>query len=163
MIVVSDTSPIVNLAAVGLLDLLPALFGRILVPPSVYQEIVVQGAGLPGSHEIQHAQWVEVLACSDQQLLDDIKAEKDIHAGEAEAICLAIELQADALLLDDAAGRALARAHHLAFIGVLGILLKAKQKGLVPRVSPIMVRLQSEVGFYIHDRLFREVLSLAGE
>jgi len=163
MIVVSDTSPIINLAFIGHLELIPALFGRVIIPSAVFHEIVVQGAGLPGSSEIQNANWVEVRPCSDLTLLSAIRNEKDIHLGEAEAICLAIELSADAILLDEAAGRELARAHHLSFIGILGILLKAKQKGLIPAVKPLMERLQLEAGFFIQVRLFQEVLTLAGE
>ena len=163
MIVVSDTSPIINLAVIGQLRLIPLLFERVVIPPAVYREVVVQGAGLPGSEEIKNADWVIVRACSDLQLLDLIIAEKDIHIGEAEAICLAVELKADAILLDEAVGRNLARAHHLSFIGILGILLKAKEKGFILEVKPLLLRLQSEAGFYIHKALIQTVLTLAGE
>lgn len=163
MIVVSDTSPIINLAAIGQLELIPALFHQVVIPPAVFHEIVVQGVGLSGSKELQHANWIEVRACSDLQLLVSIKAQKDIHLGEAEALCLALELRADAILLDDAAGRDLARSYHLSFIGVLGVLLKAKNLGLVPVVRPLMDQLQVEADFFIHKNLFSEVLRLAGE
>ena len=163
MIVVSDTSPLINLAAIGHLELVPTLFQQVTIPPAVFHEIVVQGAGLPGSMEIQNADWIMVHPCSDLDLLADIRAEKDIHLGEAEAICLALELGADAILLDEAAGRELARTYHLSFIGILGILLKAKQRGLVPHVKPLMEALQSKASFFIHARLFQEVLTLAGE
>jgi len=163
MIVVSDTSPIINLAAIGQLELIPALFHQVVIPPAVFHEIVVQGAGLPGSTEIQQASWIEVQACSDLQLLASIKAQKDIHPGEAEALCLALELHAEAILLDDAAGRDLARSYRLPFIGVLGILLKAKNLGHISAVRPLMDQLQAEADFYIHKNLFLEVLRLAGE
>jgi len=113
--------------------------------------------------EIQHANWIEVRACSDMALLASIRAEKDIHLGEAEALCLALELHADAILLDDAAGRDLARSYRLSFIGVLGILLKAKNLGIIPAVRPLMDQLQAEADFFIHKELFLEVLRLAGE
>lgn len=163
MIVVSDSSPIINLAAISHLDLLPQLFGQVIIPPAVFHEIVVSGAGLPGAKEVQSADWIQVQPCADLKLLEIIAATKDIHLGEAEAICLAIELRADAVLLDEAIGRNLARAHHLSFIGILGILLKAKHKGLIKEVKSLMIRLQSEAGFYIHQILFQELLILAGE
>jgi uncharacterized protein len=96
-------------------------------------------------------------------LLSAIRTEKDIHLGEAEAICLAIELGADAVLLDEAIGRNLARAYHLPYIGILGILLKSKQKGLIVNVKPLLEQLQSDAGFFIHKSLLQEVLALAGE
>lgn len=163
MIVVSDTSPIINLAAIGHLELIPQLFHEVIIPPAVFNEIVIQGAGLPGSFEIQTANWVTVRPCSDLISLAEIQAEKDIHIGEAEAICLALELGADAILLDDAVGRTVARNHSLPFIGILGILLKSKQQGLIPKVLPLMNSLITEAGFFIHPRLFQEVLTLAEE
>lgn len=163
MIVVSDTSPLINLAAIGKLELVPTLFTRVIIPPAVFHEIVDLGAGQPGSTEIQNADWIVIRPCSDLNLLSRIKSEKDINIGEAEAICLAIELDAEAILLDEAAGRKLARSYHLSFIGLLGILLKSKQKGLIPEVKPLILRLKDEAGFYISQSLFQEVLSLAGE
>jgi len=163
MIVVSDTSPIINLAAINQLELVPALFHQVVIPPAVFHEIVVQGAGLPGSTEIQQANWIDVQACSDFQLLASIKAQKDIHLGKAEALCRALELHADAILLDDAAGRDLARYYQLPFIGVLGILLKAKTLGHITAVGPLMDQLQEDANFFIHKHLYSEVLRLADE
>ena len=64
MLIVSDTSPIINLAAINHLYLLPDLFGQIIIPQMVYQEIVIDGAGEPGSDDIQTAQWVKIQNCT---------------------------------------------------------------------------------------------------
>ena len=60
MIVVSDTSPIINLAAIGELGLLPKLYNSIILPTAVFDEITITGAGLPSDAEIRNADWVEV-------------------------------------------------------------------------------------------------------
>ncbi len=98
MIVVSDTSPVINLAIIGKLDLLPRIFNRIIVPHAVFDEITVKGADMPGADEIREATWVEVLHCRDQKLFQALKHLVD--PGEAEAIVVALEIKADLLLLD---------------------------------------------------------------
>lgn len=60
MIIISDTSPIINLAIIGYLDLIPKLYNQIIIPKAVFDEIVLKGEGLPGSFEIKNAQWVSV-------------------------------------------------------------------------------------------------------
>jgi len=60
MIVVSDASPIINFAIIGCLDLLPRLFGKVILPQSVFDEVTILGAGMAGADEIRNAEWVEV-------------------------------------------------------------------------------------------------------
>ena len=87
MLIVSDTSPIINLAAINHLYLLPELFEQIIIPQMVYQEIVIDGAGEPGSDEIQTAHWVEIQRCTNQDIINILSSELD--PGKAEAIALA--------------------------------------------------------------------------
>ena len=161
MIVVSDTSPIVNLAVIGKLDILPALFGKIYIPKAVYEEIAVRGAGQPGASEIQHVSWVDVRHCADENLLQELLHELDL--GESESIVLAFELNTPILLMDEKDGRSVALRYHLKPIGILGILLEAKRSGLVPSVRECMDKLQSEAGFYIAASLYATIIELAGE
>lgn len=161
MIVVSDASPLMNLAAIDLLDILPPLFSSVLIPPTVYEEIVVIGAGKPGAAEVQSADWIQVQSCEDVSLVQRLQEELD--PGEAEAIALAYELNADVLLIDESAGRSIARSYHLSIVGLLGILLSAKEKGLIEHVKNPIERLENEAQFYISQSLKEEVLRMAGE
>lgn len=161
MIVVSDASPLMNLAAIDLLDILPHLFSSILVPPTVYEEIVVIGAGKPGADEVQSASWIQIRSCENDRLVQKLREQLD-H-GEAEAIALAYELHADILLIDESAGRSVARSYHLAIVGLLGILLSAKENGLIENIKNPIDRLESEAQFYISESLREEVLRMAGE
>jgi len=160
MIIVSDTSPIINLAAIGHLQLLPDLFAEVIIPKAVYHEITILGAGEPGAQEIMNASWVKVVATS-QVLLPKLFHELD--PGEAEAIALALDLHADYILMDEATGRNIALSYNLQPLGVLGILLRAKQKQLVSLVCPLMDRLQSEANFFIDRNLYQHIRTAANE
>ncbi|NEP44212.1 MAG: DUF3368 domain-containing protein, partial [Okeania sp. SIO2H7] len=106
MIVVSDTSPITNLAAVGLLELLHALYDRVIIPQAVYDEMASLGYQVPGTVEVQTFGWIESRAVSDRQRVEELQVDLDL--GEAEAIILALELDAGLLLLDERRGRRVA-------------------------------------------------------
>ncbi|MDQ7032543.1 MAG: DUF3368 domain-containing protein [Desulfonauticus sp.] len=130
MKVVSNTSPIINLAAIGKLEILEKLFGNIFIPEEVYHEICVKGKGQTGAREVEAFNWIhqQVLKKSDH-LVKALKLELD--AGEAEAIALTIEDGADLLLIDELRGRNTAEYYGLKFIGILGILVLAKNKKII--------------------------------
>ena len=83
--------------------------------------------------------------------------------GESEAIALALEVKAEALLIDEAAGRAAALQHGLRPVGALGVLLRAKHKGIIGPIAPLLNRLETELNFFISDPVRREVLHRANE
>jgi uncharacterized protein len=161
MIVVSDTSPIINLAVIGRLDILPALFGKIVVPLKVFEEITVQGADMPGADEVRKSSWVEVRKCSNTTFIQALQFQVD--AGEAEAIALALELGAALILIDERLGRQLAKAYHLPIMGLLGVLKIAKEKGLILQIKPLLDQLINIAGFRISKELYMEVLETEGE
>ncbi len=82
--------------------------------------------------------------------------------GESEALALALEVHADLILIDDKAARRLASSLHLPFLGVLGLLLKAKDAALIPAVRPRLDALR-KLPFHISPRLHEAVLRDAGE
>ena len=161
MIVVSNTSPIINLAAVGQLDLLRQLYGQIMIPQTVYIEIVGIGAGQPGADEVAASDWIQTRQVANRTAVTALQLELD--DGEAEAIALAVEASPDLLLLDEALGRAIASRFGLRFIGLLGCLVEAKKMGLVSAVQPIVDDLIEKAGFWIGRPLYERVLQAAGE
>ena len=102
MIVISDTSCIINLAQVGVLELLPKIFNEIVIPQAVYDEIVLKGSNRAGADEIKHAAWIKIKHHTNETLYTELRA--DLDEGEAEAITLAIELKADLLIIDEDKG-----------------------------------------------------------
>jgi hypothetical protein len=161
MRVVSNTSPLLNLAAIGQLNLLKELYGQVILPPAVYHEIVVAGAGQPGSSEVQRSDWLEVRPVSNQPLVTALQV--DVDVGEASAMVLALELKADLLLLDERKGRLVASRLGLKMTGVLGILIEAKRHGLISAVHPILEALIGQVSFRVSPQLYQEVLQIAKE
>lgn len=159
--VVSNTSPIINLAFAGLLDLLPKLYGDVAIPEAVWQEIVVRGEGQPGAAELQQAAWVHVRTANNRELVLALRQELD--AGEAEAIVVALESQADILLMDERLGRETAQHLGLRCVGLIGVLVEAKNKSLISLIQPHLALLRLEAGFRVSESLYRRVLTDANE
>lgn len=160
MIVVSDTSPINNLAAIGQLNLLQQLYSNIMIPTAVYQELLKAGATDPGTLAVQTLDWIQTQSVTNLALLQTLQNNLDI--GEAEAIALAVELNANRLIIDERRGRNEAIKLGLQVTGLLGVLLASKRQGLIPIVQPILDDLIAQ-GFWIREELYAEVLQLAGE
>jgi hypothetical protein len=160
-VVVSDTSPIRALEFLDRLDLLRILFGSILVPPAVAAELTRTG-GHFRSIDVSHYDYLQARAATDQQQVASLLSTLD--RGEAEAIVLAREVAADAILIDEADGREVARQQFgLRVIGTLGILLDAKKRDMVSAVRPLVDQLRDGLGFFVSEPLYREVLHRAGE
>ena len=161
MIIVSNKSPLVNLAVIGQLALLQQLYGKIIIPQAVYDEIVIEGAGQPGATEVKTFDWIEAQEVTDRILVTSLELELD--SGEAEAIALAVSLKADLLLLDERKGRVVASRLGLNYIGLLGVLIEAKNQHLINEVKPVMDDLIGKAGFWISQQLYHYVLQVAGE
>lgn len=164
MIVVSDTSPITNLAAIDRLDLLHQLYGNVVIPLAVYNEMVTVGKIVPGAVEVQNSSWIQTQTVSNNQKVIDIQTnQSNIDLGEAEAIILAIEIKANLLLMDERRGRTLAKNYGLNVTQLLGFLLQAKQKGFVISIKPIIDRLIEQADFRVSNQLYKTILQNAGE
>jgi predicted nucleic acid-binding protein len=158
MPIVSNTSPILNLAIVGQLDLLRQQFGQIQIPPAVLDELKIDEER-PGSQPIQAAitaGWIQVQLVNNQPLVQLLR--QTLDGGEAEAISLALELQAEWILLDERDGRKVAKSLGLQVTGVLGVLLRAKQSGELPSLQPVLEELTQNAGFRIAPELLDRVL-----
>src|SRR5919109_178777 len=161
MIVVSNASPIMNLACVGHLELLQQLYGSVIIPGAVYREITVSGAGEAGAAEVQALEWIQVREVADRALATSLQIELD--EGEAEAVALAVELKADLLLVDERRGRAVAARLGLTVMGLLGVLVEAKHQGYLPAIKPVLDALLVQAGFWVSQQLYSYVLQVAGE
>ena len=158
MKVVSNASPLINLAAIGKLDLLRRLYRRVTVPTAVWAEVVRRGTGKTGSRAVRHAPWIRVKAVRDRALVDMLLGELDL--GEAESIVLARELRAHLLLLDDSRARQSAQRLGLPITGLVGVLIDAAAKGLVSDFAGTLTALRDRAGFWLADDLVAEALRL---
>ncbi|WP_460192961.1 DUF3368 domain-containing protein [Thermosynechococcus sp. FA-CM-4201] len=161
MIVVSNTSPIFYLSTIGHLNLLRQLYDEIVIPTTVFKEITNVGNTDASAKVVPTLSWIRTQSATNQQFVSALRAELD--PGEAEAIALAVELNADRLLMDERLGRAAAMRVGLQVTGVLGILIAAKRNHLIQEVKPLLNALIEQVGFWIDARLYAEVLHTVNE
>ncbi|NEQ40627.1 MAG: DUF3368 domain-containing protein [Okeania sp. SIO3I5] len=163
MIVVSDTSPLNGLVIVGHLPLLQQIYGRVLIPPAVADELERGGEDDPRITQVLSLDWIEVCQPTNIQLVKTLQTDSNLDRGESEAIALAQELKAEELLIDERLGRKEAVRLGLNITGLLGILLVAKGRGFVTEIRPIIDALIQQANFRVSDRLYLEVLIAAGE
>ena len=151
MRVVSNTSPLIFLSAIGKLDFLKSEFDEVFIPKVVYEEVTAKE--LKGSKEVSQANWIKVLpikkgTISFFPVLDD---------GEEKAILLAIEQKADLILLDDLAGRRAAQMYGLNVMGTLGFLKAMHRKGKINNLKNLLDELQ-EHGLWMDTKLYSKML-----
>lgn len=161
MIVVSNTSPLTNLAAIGQFDLLHQLYGEITIAEGVWAELNADGHEWPRRTETANAQWIQRRVVGDQVRVAVLL--RDLDRGEAESIALALEIGADLVLLDEQDGRHMAQRLGLRVIGVVGMLLEAKAKGLIDQLRPQLDSLRWTANFYLSDAIYQAVLTMANE
>jgi predicted nucleic acid-binding protein len=161
VIVVSDTSPINNLAAINQLHLLQQLYGTVLIPEAVYQELTDPDFPVAGAKEVQTFTWIQIRAVEDRTMLKALSSELD--PGEAEAIVLALEMKAEQVLIDERRGRMIAARLNLHYTGILGVLVEAKSQGFISTVKPLLDDLINKAGFWVAEPLYKSVLRLVNE
>ena len=153
MIVVSDTSPLTALLTIGAAEILPQLFGEVVIPEAVKEELLRNHSTLPD--------WLRVAAVKNP--LAARRLARVVDLGEAEAIELAKELHADRLLIDERKGRRLATAEGVPIIGLLGVVLLAKKKQLIPTARGLLEKLAEDAGVYLDEGIRKAALRSVGE
>jgi len=159
-LVVSNSSPLIALATIGQLALLKSLFEQVAIPEAVFEEVVIQGQGEPGSQEVAEAEWIHTVPVKDQLAVNLLQ--ESLGRGESEAIVLGQELGARYVLLDDELARRKADLIGLPLAGTLAVLLMAKQAGLMPTVGSVLADLR-QTEFRMSERVYTAVLARAGE
>jgi len=160
VIIVSDTSAITNLAAIGQLTLLQRLYGKVIIPEAVFQELVKPPIS-SGGEEATKYDWIQVRSVQNRTVVEECLQSLDI--GESEAIALALEMKADLLLVDENDARKIAKGRGIKRTGVLGVLIDAKDKGFIDAIRPLIVILKNEADFWLSKELCNEVLKDAKE
>lgn len=159
LLVISNTTPIIALAVIDRLELLRELYTEVLIPPAVYAEVIAGGASRAGAAELLRAHWIRTVPLTDPRRAALLV---DLDQGEAEAIALAQELNADLLIVDERLARRHAQRLGLTITGTLGILLKAKQRGLVTNIRPLIQQLRRN-RIRLSENVIQQTLQLAGE
>ena len=153
MIVISDTSAITALLQIGHADLLAQLFHEILIPEAVRDELLKNHSSLP-----------LYLRCEPVRNLAEVKRLlAEIDPGEAEAIAMAKERHADILLMDELKGRRVAEREGLRFVGLMGVLIQAKQQHFIKSVRDLTAELERVADFRVSEKIKSAAFRKAGE
>lgn len=156
--IISNTTPILSLLKINKLEILKELYGQVIIPNAVYQEI----------EEGKHKEYYKDLTKIDWLIIKRIKDESsrdyfvDLDDGEAEVLILAKELNADLVILDEILGRRYAKVLKYKLTGTLGVLLKSKEKGIIKSLKLLLTEL-TEKGTWLNPKLIKEVLKIANE
>jgi predicted nucleic acid-binding protein len=161
VIVVSDTSPITNLATIGRLHLLRDLFKSLTIAQGVWEELHAGGASWPGARETDAAPWIDRRAPTNAALVSTLRTSLD--RGESETIALAVEIGAGLVLMDERDGRHAAQALGLRIMGAVGVLIHAKRRGMIEALRPELDALRERAGFYLGAGVYARALETAGE
>ena len=158
-ITIANTSPLFYLHRLGLLELLKKLYGHITVPEAVKKELKegqAQGEDIP---QLENYTWLEIRSVSMPMYLQLIA---DLGPGESEVLALATNHPSALVILDDTLSRRIAEMQGFRLTGIAGVLLRAKQKGLVPALKPVIERLL-DLDFRLKPDLVKAILELGGE
>jgi predicted nucleic acid-binding protein len=163
MRVVSNTSPISNLAIIGKLDLLRVQFREIWIPEAVQRELeqLTFTPAVAAIRQAIDARWMAVRSARQQDVGEILK--QTLDPGESEAIALALECEAELVLMDERAGRQAAMRSGLTVTGALGLLLRAKRRGDISSIKSTLNALRTEARFFMAPQLEAIVLHEAGE
>ncbi len=156
-VTVSNTTPLIALAAIDQINVLQQLYGEIVIPPAVEAELAAGSDKI--AVPIDTATWIRTVPLQDARRANLIVG---LDRGEAEVLALAQDLSADLVLLDERLARRYARRAGLALSGTLGVLVKAKQQGVIAAVAPLTQALR-ESGIYLSESVVAEALRLADE
>jgi len=157
--VICNTSPIQYLNQLQLLHILPALAGRVIIPPAVVEELSqgrTSGINLP---DVNVLKWVEIRRPVSELAVPLVT---DLGSGETEVLMLALEMREAVVVLDDDLARRVAETLGLRLTGTLGLLLDAKKAGLIPAIAPLLDQLQT-LRFRVAPHTRVAVLKLTGE
>jgi predicted nucleic acid-binding protein len=156
--VVLDNTPLVAFWTLGRLDLLRDLFGEILIPSAVEAEFFAVEEAVRRK-ALQQASWIKTAVLSHPRRA---LAYAELDQGEAEVLALAEERDARLVILDERKGRRYATRMRIPLTGTLGVLLLAKEAGLIASVSAYIGKIQ-EAGLFLSSALITRVLEIAGE
>jgi predicted nucleic acid-binding protein len=157
--IVCNSGPLIGLAGVGQLELLPRLYSQIITPLAVHQELT-GATHFRHQSQIFSVSWLLVRRLGERP---DALLLSELGRGEAEVITLAQEIAAETVLMDERKGRRIATlVYGLPVTGTGGILLAAKQAGLVHQIRPLMLAMKAH-GYFLSDRLVEGICRAAGE
>lgn len=158
--VIVNSTPLIALCHVDKLSVLKQLYGEIVIPKAVYNEISVKEDSICKKTVDESLDWIHIQEI--QNYMAKAMFKSQLHEGEVEVMILSMEQQADVVIIDDQNAKKYAKYLELPVTGTLGVLVKAKQKGYISELKPILAGLVQN-GIYIKSTLIELCLKQVGE
>lgn len=158
--VVVNSTPLIALYRIGKLDLLKEIYGRVIIPYAVYEEVILESSTKESNDFIQESGFIDIMKIKNEEAKRLFVT--SLHKGEVEVMILAKEIESDLCIIDDLLARRYAKYYDLNITGTIGVVLKAKEQGIISRVKPIMDEL-IDSGIYIDSKLYNKVLEISEE
>lgn len=162
MIVISDTTPLISLIKIEFLDILENMYKKIIIPKAVYDELIINIDYQSEIDIIQKCTFLQTKIVEENLSVSLLQKQLKLDLGESEAIVLANSMNADLIIIDERKARRIAKDIGLTVTGTLGVLVEAKQRGLVKELKPLLDKLiKNEIR--ISRKLYKDILKLANE
>jgi predicted nucleic acid-binding protein len=161
---ISDSSTLIHLAGIERLEVLKEFYQEIFIPFAVWKEVVEEGLSRQGAAEVKeaiNAGWIKIRAPTNNSVVRLL--ERELHKGEAEAIALAIEHDANVIFLDELEARRVAKVYGLHITGTIGILIRTRLEGKIASLREELNNLRDDAGFWIGDEIYRRALQAVAE
>ncbi|MBQ2592703.1 MAG: DUF3368 domain-containing protein [Candidatus Riflebacteria bacterium] len=159
MIVISDTTPIISLIKIDKLFLLQKLFGKVIIPQAVYDELVSNPKYTNEAITVYNSSYISIVKIEDRQSVDKLRYSSGLDIGESEAITYSNLVNADLLLMDELKGRKVAKQLGLSITGTIGILIQSFDEGFLDKEEIIKsIKTLKNSGRYISDSLYYRLI-----
>lgn len=162
MIVISDTTPLISLMKIESLDILEKMYKGIIIPKAVYDELIINMDYQSEIYIIQNCRFLQTKIVKENLSVSLLQKQLKLDLGESEAIVLANSIDADLIIIDERKARRIAKDIGLNVTGTLGILVEAKQRGLVKELKPLLDELIKN-DIRIGKKLYKDILELVNE
>lgn len=156
--VVSNTTPIISLLKIGKLEILKELYQEIYIAEAVFMELEI-GKNKKYYKDLSKLNWIKIKEVRNKNSLSYLI---DLDKGEAETIILANEINADLIIMDETFGRFHAKSTNIKITGTLGLLIRAKNNGLIDTLKPLIYELRDK-GIWLSEKLINKVLKMVDE
>ena len=162
MIVISDTTPLISLMKIESLNILEKMYKEIIIPKAVYDELIINMDYQSEIDIIQNCRFLQTKIVKENLSVSLLQKQLKLDLGESEAIVLANNIDADLIIIDERKARRIAKDIGLNVTGTLGILVEAKQRGLVKELKPLLDKLIKN-DIRIGKKLYQDILELVNE
>lgn len=162
MLIVADTTPIISLVKIGLLEMLNSMYGEIILPEAVFNELISNPLMSGEAEVIKKSSFLKVKRIENKLAVKLLQKQLNLGAGESEAIVLADTLKANLLVIDERKTRGIAKSMGINITGTLGILVDAKRQNRIETLKPLLDGLISN-NIRISEKLYNDVLELVYE